>query len=273
MILLAFSLSISCSSGPARPTAGTPAFYWDAALERFRSGDYVKASEHLERLTRAGGEFVDRGYPMRLVLMAGLMHGYKDLAEHYEYGSRANKTNPTPFRKRLSDNLSMASRLALQLSQAVAEFDKVQPSSEVVLAFPFPRGSLSLAPQMPKVAAGQLLPDADLASAQTTMLQRGVLQAVCRAVGAEGDSPKTMEILKSPPVKAPRTTFVAGLAESLYDGSTLFSDRKANQPERQEHLLNQTEAILKTAGDTKTDKELRSKVANDRKALAKNKRR
>lgn len=32
----------SCASGPQPPSPGTPAFYWAAANETWRSGDYLK---------------------------------------------------------------------------------------------------------------------------------------------------------------------------------------------------------------------------------------
>jgi hypothetical protein len=261
---------VSCTTGPTPPAPGTPAFYWGAAQETFLAGDYVKTSEHLERLTRSTSEYTGRAQVMRLVVSSGLMLGYKDLAEQYEYGARANKANPMPFRKRVTANRGLAGRYAMQVSEGYSEFRKGQKNAEVVLAFPFPaRGAMAIAPQMPKVAQGLLVPDADLESAQVAMLQRGVVQAVCRAAGAPGDPPKAKELLKAPPFNVANDAFQFGMAQSLYDASILFSELKANLPQAQDQMLRQAAEAVALAPAGKAADELKKKIEEDLKKLAK----
>lgn len=271
-VVCALSLiSVSCSGRPAPPAAGSPAFYWSAALETYNSGDYLKTTEHLERLTRSANEFTVQAHPMRLAVLAGLMQGHEDLAEQYEYGARNNKANPTPFRKRVSDYRSMASREALQLGQAYAGFGKAISGGEVVLVFPFPpRGSLGMAPEMAKLAQGMMLAGAELETAQKAMIQRGVLLAVCQVTGSGRDAPKAQELLKAHPVKVARQTFLAGLAESLYDASVLFGEGKLNMPDRQQYFLQAAKDAL-PADASGAAKELRGKVEADLKKVGKKK--
>ncbi|MCL4850996.1 MAG: hypothetical protein KJZ78_06390, partial [Bryobacteraceae bacterium] len=51
VIASAAALLISCSSGPAPLKPGTPGFYWAAAKEAYRTGNYVRTSENLARIT------------------------------------------------------------------------------------------------------------------------------------------------------------------------------------------------------------------------------
>ena len=50
----------SCSSGPQPPQPGTPAFFWAAAKETYRAGDFLKTSENLQRILATDNEFSAR---------------------------------------------------------------------------------------------------------------------------------------------------------------------------------------------------------------------
>jgi hypothetical protein len=173
-----------------------------------------------------------------------------------------------PFRKRVTANRTVASRLAMQFSDAYAEFLRGNPGAEVKLAFPFPpRGAMGIAPQIPKVARGMLLAEDELDQAQITMLQRGVVQAVCFLAGAPGDGAKAKEMLAAQ-AKVPAAVFHAGVAEMLYAGSQLFGEIQGNQPQVQHHFLRQASEALALRPSDKT-KELKGKIEADQKKLAK----
>ena len=55
-----FTFLSSCSSGPAGPAKGTPAFYWQAARETFAAGDNIKTLEHLDKLLVEENEYTAR---------------------------------------------------------------------------------------------------------------------------------------------------------------------------------------------------------------------
>ena len=63
-----------------------------------------------------------------------------DLADYYEFGARAAKVNPAPFRKQLADYRNMANRTALSLAESFQAFQKLDKDPEIPLAFPFPGG-------------------------------------------------------------------------------------------------------------------------------------
>ena len=84
-ITMAIALSIlglvaagtSCSSGPQLPQPGTPAFYWSAAKETYRAGDFVKTSENLQRILASEAEItlVPRGGGLLPQLLAAQPKG------------------------------------------------------------------------------------------------------------------------------------------------------------------------------------------------------
>src|SRR5436309_1422775 len=99
--VLALAILSSCSSEPAGPAKGTPAFYWQAANETYKTGDYLKTLDHLDAILATDNDFSARALPWSLVLTSGMASAYMELADEYEAGSRANKSSPTAFRQSL----------------------------------------------------------------------------------------------------------------------------------------------------------------------------
>ena len=81
----------SCSSGPEPPKPGTPAFYWAAARETWRGGDYLKTSEHLQRILAGENDFCARARVWDAVISGGVAQAYIELADNWEAGARANR--------------------------------------------------------------------------------------------------------------------------------------------------------------------------------------
>lgn len=271
ILLIALQLILTgCSGGPPPIKPGTNAFYWQAANENFPKGDYLKTSDQLERVMRTDNEFKPKAQPWRLALLAGMMNGYRELANHYELGGRANKANPGTFRKLTSTYRGMASRTAVALADAYKDFSKDKPQGDVEIVFPYPgRGSTAMPPSALKLAAGNVPTESDIAAVEAAMLQRGVLRAVCDVVGAPGDAAKTQEIMKTTPVTVPRAKFEMGLAKAFYDASEIFNPYKGSEPVRQRIMLDTAAKALKNGPDAK-DKdvvELNKKIDNDTKAL------
>src|SRR5215475_6274858 len=124
--IIAFGTLISCSSGPAGPEKGTPAFYWQAAKETFVLGDNMKTLEHLDRLVAPDNEYSTKALPWLLVVNSGMAAGYAELADHYEIGARANKADPSLFRRYVGDYRTMAKQLSLQFADRFAKFGQLK---------------------------------------------------------------------------------------------------------------------------------------------------
>src|SRR5437660_10453917 len=153
VLICCFAVLISCSSGPAAPEKGTPAYYWQAAKETFAAGDNLKTLEHLDKITASDNEFSSKALPWSLVVTSGLAGGYAELADHYEIGVRMNKSDPSAFRRPMGEYRGNANRLALQFADKLSKFAQLKGDT-VALAFGLPNGSAGPAQQLVKVANG-----------------------------------------------------------------------------------------------------------------------
>ena len=253
-------LLVSCASGPAAPEKGTPAFYWQAAKETFATGDYSKTADHLEQLTKTQNDFTAKAQPWRLVLTSGLSRGYAELADNYEQGGRANKTNPTPFRRQVSDYRAQAAQMALAFAETYENFEKLNKDQQVPLAFPFPTGNPNEPPQISRLTRGTLLQEADMEDIQKKLLDRAVILTATRAAGAAGDIAKAQDTFKAPDAKVPRDVFVLAMANALYDQSQLFTTTKLDQPQRLKFFCDHALEAVKTVPPSKDTKDVMAKI-------------
>lgn len=266
LIVLILAIA-SCTMAPRKPQKGTPEFYWQAAIETFEAGDYVKTAEHLDALLRREDEYTARAYPWALVLNAGLAAGYLELADAFEAGERANKTNPTPFRKSMNDYRTLANRTTLGFAERYQKYLSREAQDSVPLAYPLAAGNAARHPVLGRIAQGILATDTEIADAQRRTLERGILLAQARAAGAGGDVPRLRELFRPGHYDVPRASFLLAMANFLYDQSQLYIERKLNQPDRRRALLDMAAEALKSLPDSPERKELDKKLAADRKGL------
>jgi hypothetical protein len=250
----------SCSSGPRPPEPGTPAFIWGAAKETYHSGDYRKASENLVQLIGTENEFTARARPLAAVISAGLAQGYFDIAESYEAGARANRANPTPFRKQVSSARSLASAAALEFAETMHAFLEKDQQPNVVLACEYPTGSMTEPPAIERVAKGMLQQDSERDALEAAMLQHGVAVAMSRALGAPDDAAKTLELFKAGEPTVARATFVYGTAKAMYDLAALWGPTRLDLPNRVQLMSEEALAALKTIPETKDTKALSNRI-------------
>jgi uncharacterized MAPEG superfamily protein len=250
----------SCSSGPEPPKPGSPAFLWNAAKATYRSGDFVKTSETLQQLTRSDSEFAARARAWSIVVSAGLVQGYAETADTYEAGARANRANPTPFRKEVNQLRSRASAAAVEFAESVHTFLERDKGPTVLLAFEHPTGAAAQPGGLRKVSSGAWIQDSERELLLTSMLQRGVLLSAGRAAGSPDDPAKTLETLKSGEAQAPRPVFLTAVAKMLFDSSELFGSMKMDQPNRLRLLCQEASEALQGVPESKETKALTTKI-------------
>jgi hypothetical protein len=213
----------SCSSGPAPPPPGTPAFYWAAAKQSYAAGDYQKASEQLERVCGTENEYTVRARPWLLVLTSGMAKAYMELADYCDYGAKAQPKNPAPFRREAAQFRAYAKSLALQFAEAFGEFDSGNKDPKIRLDFAFPTGSVLMSPEVAEIGQGQMpLPDV-LEDVRKQHVKTGVVQAACRAVGVAEDANKAKKIYQAGNVQVPRDVFLLAMAHAFEEQAQLFS--------------------------------------------------
>jgi hypothetical protein len=260
----------SCSSGPEAPAKGTPAFSWQAAKETYRTGDFLKTQEHLDKLTMDENEYSTKALAWSLMLTSGMAKGYAELADHYEIGGRTNKSDPGSFRKQVSNCRNFAGRLALQVADKWEKVQKIKGDT-VPMAFPYPPGSAAPVAILSKVTNGIVITPDEMETAQKRALERGVMLAACRMAGAPDDTAKLQELLKAPEPKVARSAFVLGMASMLYEESQWFTSTKLDQPDKLKVFCERAQDALKGAPDNKESKELATKIQNALKPAKKKK--
>jgi len=264
-LLLALAAT-SCSTGPAPPKPGTPAFNWAAAKENYRASDFQKADANLVDVIRTDNEFAARARAWELVISAGLVQGFSQLADSFEAGARANRANPMPFHKQVTTMRSYAGAAALQLVETSRAFLEKDKDPNVLLAFEYPGGSAAEPGSLKRVAGGIVIQDAERDSLQSAMLQRGVLLSVCRAVGIADDPAKALEKFKGE-VLVPRDVFLFALAKALREQSELFGPNKVDQPTRQKLMCQQALDVLHAIPETQETKALIAKIQTSMKKI------
>ena len=225
-------IATACSSGPEPPKAGTPAYSWLAAKETYATGDYQRTLEHLDAVCRTQNEFTARAQVWELIMSSGMAKSYMDLADYFEFGSRARPMNPGQFRRFMSDYRTYASRLSLQFAQLFQDFEKNNKDAKITFDFPFPDGTALPSPMITKIGNGDMPQSAVMDDIRRQHLKTGVVLQTCRALGFPEDTAKAHELFKAQSVQVPRETFMLAMATALYDQAQLFGRAKLDQPDR-----------------------------------------
>ena len=249
----------SCSSGPQPPQPGTPAFFWAAARETWHGGDFLKTSENLQRILATDNEYTARARAWDTAISAGLTQAYIELADAWEAGARANRANPTPFRKQVSTLRSLASASAIQYTEDLHKVVEADKDPNILLAFAYPAGATAPPAGLKRVSGGILVQDSERELLQAAMLQRGVLLSICAAAGSPDDAAATQEKMKTGELQVPRDAFILASVKSLQEQSELFTGTKLDQPNR---LKMMSQEALKALGAIPQSKE--SKSLNDK---------
>ena len=241
-LLAVLALLTSCSGPSAGSDTSSAAFYWNAAKETYAAGDYLKTLDDLDRLMDNKNEYTARAVPWSLVLSAGMASGYMELAEYYSSGARANKSQALAFRRKANEYRTMASPLALRFAQNVEKMDRL-PAGAVPVAFPMPKGSPVVPELLSRVAEGEMLPPAEMESAQTSTIQRNVLLGTCDAVGAPNDMAKAEYVLTHLSTVS-NSTFGKAIAAMLEKESKLYARNAMDEPEKLAILHQRAQSVL-----------------------------
>jgi hypothetical protein len=183
-----------------------------------------------------------------------------EMADDFEAGARLNRANPTPFRKQVTTERSAASSAALQFADEVHGFMAKDQDANVVLPFALPPGSLAQPAALKKIGSGMLVQDSERDLLQTAMLQRGVMQAVCKVLDSADDAAKAAEKLKSGEAQVTRDGFLWQTAQMLEQESQLYTPNKLDMPNRFILLSDQALESLKAIPETKDSKALAGKI-------------
>ena len=260
VIASAAALLISCSSGPAPLKPGTPEFYWAAAKEAHRSGNYVRTSENLARITASENEYKQRAQVWLMVISSGIAGGLIEVADTFEQGARYARTNAPVFRRQVAAARASANQAAFQCAETFHEFLEGDKTANLLLEFGYPTGTATEPVQLSKIAKGIVLPAAEYELLEKMMIQRGVVMAASRVSGAGKDYAKAADLFQSGTAQVPREVFVLGMAEALYSQSELYKANKLDLPNRLKLMCDEALEGLDTIPTTSDARKLKTRI-------------
>jgi hypothetical protein len=264
-LVAAALFAISCSKGPAPAKPGTPAFYWSAANQAYRSGDSIKTAEYLGQVAATENEFTTRARVWSMVVASGLTQGYMELGDAYENGARMNRSNPAAFRKQAAVARAAAAQASMQYTEAIHRFMEGAKEAAIPLAFEMPAGATEEPATLGKLAKGILPLGAEADSLHKAMLERGLVLRACRAVGQKDDIAKAAAVYRAGTV--PRETFLLGMAQTMYEQSELFGPKKLDQPRRVSLLCTEALEALGLIPPTKETRALERRIQSTLKKM------
>jgi len=262
--VLALAILSSCSDS-GQPAVGTPAYAWKAAGESYKGGDLMKTLDNLDQILATDNDYTARALPWALVLSSGVASGYADLADAYETGGKANRTNPAAFHRSVAQCKGFMKQLSLSFAERAGKLDRVKGDS-LPLAFVYPAGTAAPVPAISKITGGVILPAPEAESTQKRALERGVLLAACRFAGAADDTAKTEAILKAPDAKVSRGDFQLAIAQTLYTQSAYYGPQKLDDAEKSRLFCERAQDMLKGVPESKQSKDLTAKIQKALKA-------
>jgi hypothetical protein len=267
---LAVLCLISCSSGPSAAQPGTPPFYWGAAGETWRSGDYLKTLDNLSHLTADQSEFTAKSRPWEIIVGAGVARGYVDLSDACEAAIHKSPARASEIRRQMSAWRANANGTALELADSFQKFAALNKADSIPLEFTWPpAGNAAVPLQRDRFASGAPVSAGDLEALEQGMVRRGVLLAAARAVGAGEDTAKAQEVFHQPKPAVTTETFMTGMGQALYDLSALYGPKKLDTPNRHDMLITLATSALKPYPKNKDAAALLAKMEKEAKAKGK----
>jgi hypothetical protein len=172
-----------------------------------------------------------------------------ELAAAYDKGAEKSK-NPqfqSAYRRLHSDNLSVASRAALNLAETshqLAPDGVIAKEVALEASFPTTEGPTSVK-QLAKVLEGGWIESDDQEAAQADAMRKGIDEALADVVS--GDRAKARQALASGSTKLGGAAFAIFLAKELTDGATVFDRHHGRDPQKLLTLCDQGDLIVKAA--------------------------
>lgn len=229
-------LLTACGFGPRALEPGTAGFYHAAALETWKSGDYLKTLNDLSSITGSNNQFAEKARPWEIVTAAGIARGYEDLADAWEAGMRSNPAGRTDMRRQIGTYRANADTAIMALAETWQKFAAANRQQEIQLVFAWPAGNPSAPSQLVLVRKGSGLNQGTLV--EGAMLQRGVVLAVAQSTGSGEDPARAQTLFQQPLPTVSAADFETGVAECMYELAALYEPTKLDMPHRRDMLYN-----------------------------------
>ncbi len=256
-VLFSLALLSSCSKGPEGPAKGSPEWQFEAAKSSFRTGDWDKAEEALEKIEDvAGNPFLARASVWHMVFETGRLMGHGDLVDAYDKGGpRSGKK--MDFLRYKTNDLKEVRRHAVHLLEGYKHFEEVlqglPAGSKLTLESPFPQGSGLPVADLERIYKGMAMSDEARALMHEAVLKRGMIRGYSAALTSIDDAPGAQKALESgiAPIAVPK--FLLAIGQSMARTAPLFDRKNLNEPDKEKLLWEHAQACVKKVLAAKPD--------------------
>lgn len=270
MTALALGL-VSCggTEGPEKPQPGTPAFVWARAQESIKKGDFVEASDQLDKLTGKTGQFRDRAEVLQIVIASGLARGEMEWADVWDDGSKYARERHLEFKRTGSAVRGTVQLMVMRAAEITHKRLKELKDTELALPVILPAMTPGMPVEAERVKKGVPLPSAEQALALLHMQQRGVLQSFAEFAGSGKDIEKAREFLSKGDFKMAKDVFLLAIARQFTELTDIYGAKKLDQSGQVALLCSEADAALALAAPSADVKAQQKKIAAIRAKLPK----
>jgi hypothetical protein len=256
---------LACCGGPGSspPAAkpGTPEFDWLAAKAAFKNGNYAKAQGLLVDVAKKETPFASQARPWAIVLSLAMANGYWELSEQYAEGLKKPHVNAAPLRRMAGNYRGRTTAVGMQFAEISRTFIDTNKDKDVTLVFDLAQASTNEPQQYAKIAEGVVVPDAEQAGVERSVIQRHMLLIVADAMNMKKDPAKVKELWQGGELKVPGQGFLLAEARGMYWLADVFGPKKLLQPNRiLVALYDEAKEALEMVKDNKEAKDLLQKV-------------
>jgi len=276
-VLFSLILISSCSKGPEGPAKGGPEWLFDAAKSSFRTGEWDKAEEGLEKIEDvAGNPYFARASVWHMVMETGRLYGHGDLIDAYDKGGpRSGKK--MDFMRFKQNDLKEVRRHAVHLLEGYKHFEQVlqglPAGAKLTLESPFPQGSALPVADLERIYKGMIMSEDARALMHEAVLKRGMIRGFSAALTSIDDAPGAQKALESgiAPIAVPK--FLLAIGQSMARAAPLFDRKNLNEPDKEKLLWERAQECVKKVLESKPEgaleKEAKKLQADIEKAMTK----
>lgn len=262
-------VSCSSTSGPPQLQPGTPAFFWAAANDAYKKGDFAAVIKNLGNLTTKENEFRQKARVWMLAVDAGLARGDMEWADLLEDGGKKARTKQLEFRKLMNEARNAAGQGAMRVADLSHRMLPELKEDKIPVAFQVPDVNKDKPVEAEKIAKGLLPPEAEVEGMRSMMQKRGVLQSVARLGDAGGDIAKAKTALSAADATVDKEAFLTYLAGEFSELSMIFGAKKLDRADRARMMLTEAKEALDGVKASPAKAKLQKKIEEQTKKLPK----
>lgn len=263
---------VSCSSeksGPPKAQPGTPGFFWAAANEAYKKGDFAAVVKNLGSLTDKESEYRQKARVWMMVVDMGMARGDMEWADMLEDGGKKARVKQLEFRKLMNDARNAAAQTAMRQVDIAHKMLPELKDAKVAVAFQMPDANKDKPVETEKILKGLLPPEAEMENMRLLMQKRGVLLSAARFGDAGGDIAKATAALSAADASVDTVAFKTYMAGEFAELANVFGPKKLDRAGRAKLLLEEAKEALESVPASPAKAKLAKKIEDTVKKLPK----